>query len=310
MFDVDKFKLNTVKEKDNYGNYTLGPLPTGYGLTIGNVFRRILLSSVEGAALTSVKVVGVKHEYSTIPGVVDDVLTIILRLKRIAFKCHSDEPQTIELDIKGKKVVKAKDIKLTSDVEIANPDLFIAEISDTKGKLRIEMTVEKGAGYSHSDEKERNQVGLIPLDADFSPVKKVTYNVNKTRVGRDTELDEIDIEIYTNNVVTPKEAIEQASAIFYKTALRLTSAIKGIDEEEVEVKTEDVQEDSQSSDLDIDKLNLSARLTHSLIKAGYANLTELEGMSMDQIVEIRGLGKKSAEELVDIMKSYKLEVKE
>ncbi|MBN2016159.1 DNA-directed RNA polymerase subunit alpha [Candidatus Dojkabacteria bacterium] len=312
MIALDKFRFNVAKEKGNIGVYQLGPLPKGYGVTVGNALRRILLSSIEGAAITSVRIAGIKHEYSMIPGVLDDMLSILLKLKKLALRCYSDKPQTIELDVKGKKKVKAKDIKLTSDVEIANPELAITELTDSKAKLNIKMTVEKGAGYVPSDEEKRSQVGVIPLDADFSPVKRVVLKVTKTRVGQQTDLDQVDLEVYTNDALSPRDAFVQAADIYKSITQRLIAVIKGEAEDEGEEVKEKKEKDegSTSSDLDIDKINLSPRLTNSLIKAGYKNLTELEGKTLEEIMEIRGLGKRSAEELVDIMKSYKLKVED
>lgn len=311
MFPPDQFKFNIVEEKKGYASFEIGPLPKGYGVTMGNAIRRILLSGVEGAAVTSVRVAGVKHEYATIPGVLDDVLTILLRLKQLALKCHSSEPQTLELKVKGKKVVTAKDIKCTSEVEIANRDLAITELTDSKAKLDIKIQVEKGSGYVPSDESMRGQVGVIPLDANFSPVTRVILSLSKTRVEQQTDLDQIDLEVHTNEAVSPSEALDQAVEIYHKVTKRLEEVIKGKGEDVAEVKkkkTKKVQ--SKSSDLDIDKLNLSVRLTNSLFKSGYKNLTELEGKSVEEIMEIRGLGQRSAEELIDIMKSYKLKVKD
>ena len=324
MFAIDKFKFKAIKEKKDYGKYTLGPLPRGFGITLANSLRRILLSSIEGAAVTSVKVEGVKHEYSTLPGVMDDVLTILFRFKQLALKCYSSEPQSIELKVKGKKKVFAKNIKLTSEVEIANPGLEITELSDSKAKLGITLVVEKGAGYARSDESKRGQVGVIPLDANFSPVKRVKVDISKTRVGQQIDLDRFTLEIFTNSVISPKEALEQAVDLYHKITKRLVSVVKGGEEgkEDLSYKSadkagaetskgkEEKKKISPSSDLDIDKLNLSARLTNSLLKAGYKNLTELESKSLDEIMEIRGLGQRSAEELVEIMESYKLNVKE
>jgi DNA-directed RNA polymerase subunit alpha len=310
MFAFDQFKLKSVKEEKDYGNFSLGPLPTGYGVTLGNTLRRILLSSIEGAAITSVKINGVKHEYSTIPGVMDDVLSILLKLKQISFKCTSDKPQTLELKVKGKRIVKASDIKITSDVEIANPDTEITELTDQKAKLDIEIQVERGRGYIPTDEGKRGEIGVIPLDANFSPVKRVVISVTKSRVGQQTDLDQLNIEIVTNGTISPRVALEQTFEIYHIITSRLISVMKG---EEAELK-EEVKEakkvDSQSADLDIDKLNLSARLTNSLLKSGYKNLTELEGKSIEELLEIRGLGQRSVEELVDIMKSYKLKIVE
>lgn len=311
MFAIDKFKFTVEKEEDNFGKYSFGPLPMGYGMTIGNALRRILLSSIKGAAITSVKVEGVKHEYSTIDGVADDVLTILLRLKQLAVKCYSDEPQEIELKVKGKKIVTAKDLKLTSDVEIINPDFVITELTDSKAKLDMTIIVEQGAGYIPSDEAKRGQIGIIPLDANFAPVKRVIQKISKTRVGQQTDLDQIDMEIYTNGVVSARDALNEALKIYHTVTKRLLVTISGEEEEEEPVKAVTKKEEkSQSSDLDIDKLNLSTRLTNSLLKSGYKNLTELEGMTTDEIMEIRGLGQRSAEELIDIMRSYKLNIKD
>ncbi|MBU0976451.1 MAG: DNA-directed RNA polymerase subunit alpha [Patescibacteria group bacterium] len=312
MFAVDKFKFKVLEEKEGLGKYSFGPFPKGYGITIGNAFRRILLSSTEGAAITSVSVKGAKHEYSTVPGVLDDVLNIILKLKQLAFKCYSTEPQTLALDVKGKKVVTGKDIKLTAEVEIANPEIEITELTEASAKLNIEIVVEQGVGYHASDESKRKQIGVIPVDSNFSPVKKVVFEIEKARVGQQTDLDEIILTIKTNGVVAPKDVLDQATNIYNKVTSRLVTAITGVAEEEqvVEEASEKDEEESLSSDLDIDKLNLSARLTHSLIKSGYKNLTDLEGKTVEEIMEIRGLGKKSVEELIDIMKSYKLDIKD
>ncbi|MDD3647364.1 MAG: DNA-directed RNA polymerase subunit alpha [Candidatus Dojkabacteria bacterium] len=313
MFAVDKFKFKVLEEKDELGKYSFGPFPKGYGITIGNAFRRILLSSIQGAAITSVSVKGAKHEYSAIPGVMDDVLNIILKLKQLSFKCHSEDPQTLVLDVKGKKVVKGSDIKLTADVELANPEIEITELTDASAKLNIEIIVEKGVGYQASDESKRKQIGVIPVDPNFSPVKRVVFDVGKARVGQQTDLDEIILTIKTNGVVSPKDVLDQATNIYNKVTSRLVAAITGVAEEDQVTGEESdgsEEKESQSSDLDIDKLNLSARLTHSLIKSGYKNLTDLEGKTMEEIMEIRGLGKKSVEELIDIMKSYKLDIKD
>jgi DNA-directed RNA polymerase subunit alpha len=315
MFAVDKFKIKVIEEKKDFGSFEIEPFPSGFGITMGNALRRILLSSIEGACITSVSVSGVKHEYASLPGVYDDVITIVMRLKQLAIRCHSDEPQTIELDVKGKKKVTAKDIKLTSEVEILNPELELTELTTTKAKLQISMQVEKGTGYTLSDESKRSQVGVLPVDTNYSPVKRVGLKVSKTRVGQQVDLDKIQVDIYTNGAIEPSDALEQAAETYNTATKRLLAVVKGeeIDEEDVEEPVPESQEETkqaQSSDLDIDKLNLTARLTNSLLKAGYKNLTELEGMSLEEIMEIRGLGQRSSEELFDFMKTYKLNVKE
>jgi DNA-directed RNA polymerase subunit alpha len=314
MFAVDKFNYKVVKDEKDFGEFVIGPLPRGFGETLSNALRRILLSSIEGAAVTSVKVDGVKHEYSTMPGVIDDVLTVLLRIKKLALKSHSDEPQELILDMKGKKQVTAKDIETTADVEISNPELELTELTDSKAKLKMTITVEKGQGYIPSDESKRGQLGVVPLDANFSPIKRVVVRISETRVGQQTNLDEVTLGIYSNGALSPKEALDQAVDIYFDLVKRLKLVVKGevVEEEEevAEKDEEDTDKISQSSDLDIDKLNLSARLSNALLKAGFKNLTELEGKSLDEIMEIQGLGQRSAEELFEIMKSYKLEVKE
>ncbi len=314
MIAVDIFKFKKIKETSNYGKYEFAPLPMGYGNTIGNALRRILLSSIEGAAITSVRIKGVKHEYSVIPGVYDDVLTILLRLKQLELRSYSDEPQTIELKVSGIRKVTAKDIKLTSAVEIANPDFEITSLTKNDAKLEMSMQVEKGTGYRYGDESKREQIGTIPLDASFSPVKRVVLNVSQARVGQRTDFDQINLEIFTNEVILPGEALKQAVEIYKSVVDRLVNVVTGIQEDEKDEKKEKkssvTKKDESSSDLDIEKLNLSARLTNSLLRAGIKNLTELEGKSVDEIMDIRGLGAKSAEELIEIMKSYKLKILE
>ena len=312
MVDVNNYTLTVHKEDSNYGKYSIGPFPKGFGDTFGNALRRILLSSIEGAAVTSIKVSGVKHEYTTLPGVYDDILTIMLRLKELSLKCFSDEPQIITLSVKGKKKVTASDIELTSEVELANPELHITELTTPNAKLDIEITVTKGTGYKLGDESKRSEVGVIPLDSNFSPVKRVNLTISATRVGQETNFDQIDLEIFTNGAVSARESLNQSVEIYSAITKRLLDIIRGEVKEEVKV-SEKVEEDkqvSESSDLDIEKLNLSVRLTNSLLKAGYKNLVELEGMTNDQITEIRGLGKKSVEELIETMNSYKLKIGE
>ena len=317
MYEVDNFKMKVVEEDDKHGVYQIGPLPKGYGLTFGNALRRILLSSIEGSSVVSVKVGDVKHEYTTLPGVMDDVLTIMLKLKDLALRSHADKSQTLKLEVKGKKAVKASDIELTGEVELANPDLEITELTTKDAKLEIEMEVEKGVGYKLQDESKRSELGVLPLDANFSPVKRVILDIKKTRVGQQTDLDQVNLEIFTNGALPPAEALDQAVIIYHKVTKRMLNVIAGLDEleeeEEVEEDTEESdkaekEEEEASSDLDINKLNLSARLTNSLVRAGYENLTELEGKKVEEIKEIRGIGTKSADELIDIMKSYKLDI--
>lgn len=309
MFDLDKFNIKVVKEENNFGEFEIGPFPTGFGYTIGTPLRRILLASISGAAVTAVKISGVRHEYSTIPGVLDDVLTILIRIKKLAIISHSDEPQIIKLTAKGEKQVTANDITPTSEVEIINKDMFITELTDKNAKLEIEMTVEKGKSYVEADESRRSEVGVIPLDANFNPVKRVAMQIVKTRVGQITELDQIKYTIYTNGVILPSDALKTASEELMSITNRLVKITRGeiVEEIKKEAKQETKEE---STDLDISNLNLSTRLENNLLRAGYKNLTELEGMGRTEVLEIKGMGQKSADELIEVMKNYKLKVKE
>lgn len=309
MFDIDKFSIKIIKEDDEYGEIEIGPFPNGFGHTIGTPLRRILLSSIPGAAITSVKVKGVEHEYATIPGVLDDLLTVLLRLKSVSLVSHSKEPQILQLSAKGKGVVKAGDIETTADVEILSKDTILTELTKSDAKLDIQMTVESGKGYADPDESKRSEVGVIPLDASYSPVKRVAMQVEKTRVGQVTDLDQVKLTIFTNGVVSPSTAIQIAAEEMFGLSNRMMKLAKGeiVDEEE-ESEKEEVRE--ESTDLDISNLNLSTRLENNLLRAGYTNLTELEGMSKIDILEIKGMGQKSADELVEVMKNYKLKVSE
>jgi len=309
MYSLDKFKLIVNKEEDSFGSYSLAPLPKGYGATVGNALRRILLSSIQGAAVTGIKINGIKHEYSSLPGVFDDIHTIKLRLKGLALKNYSKEKQVLKLSVSGKKVVTAKDIQLTGEVECFNPDYVITELTDKNAKLSIEMYVENGVGYHLADETKRSEIGLIPLDADFSPVLRVVLTITQARVGQQIDLDQINLDIYTDGSIKVRDAFNQAVEIYNNVTTRLNKLLRGEIKEEPVVKEAPVKKEN-SEDLDIDKLNLSARLTNGLLKSGYNNLLELEGMTKEQIMEIKGLGQKSVEELLETMNNYKLNIKD
>jgi DNA-directed RNA polymerase subunit alpha len=217
MIEYNLQKIKTIEEKDFYGKFSISPLNKGYGQTVGNTLRRILLSSLKGSAITSVKIQGVDHEYASMDGVLEDVLDIILNIKELKIYSRSDEPQILKISEKGEKVVTAKDIKVTDAVEILDPDQTIVTLTDPKAKFEAELRLESGYGYVLVDNKKRSTVGVIPMDSDFSPVKIVNFDVVSTRVGEDTDLDECIIEIYTKSIkpiLALKNALIEACNVF------------------------------------------------------------------------------------------------
>ena len=216
MIEIEKPKIEIVEisEDNRYGKFVCEPLERGYGTTLGNSLRRILLSSLPGAAITSIRIDGVLHEFSTIPGVRDDVTNIVLNLKSLCFKMYSEEPRVLRLDIKGEKEVSAADIITDPDVEILNPDLHIATLNED-GELHMEMTVERGKGYvaAEKNKKPDHVIGVIPIDSIFSPVQRVNYTVQDTRVGNVTDYDKLILEVWTDGSIRPEESVSRAAAI-------------------------------------------------------------------------------------------------
>jgi DNA-directed RNA polymerase subunit alpha len=217
MIDYNLQQIKTIEENDFYGKFSISPLNKGYGYTVGNTLRRILLSSLKGAAVTSVKIDGADHEYASLDGVLEDVINIMLNIKELKLFSRSNDIEKISISEKGEKIVRAKDINVSESIEVLDPDQIIATLTDSKSKLNIELEVETSYGYKLIDNKKRSYVGVIPLDADFSPVKIVNFQVVNTRVGENTDLDELVIEIYTKSInptLALKNALEEACNVF------------------------------------------------------------------------------------------------
>ncbi|MEX2405585.1 MAG: DNA-directed RNA polymerase subunit alpha, partial [Candidatus Paceibacterota bacterium] len=286
-------KPKIVSEDGNSARFEIDGFYPGYGHTIGNSLRRIILSSLPGAAITSIKVDGVNHEFSTIEGVKEDVITILLNLKKIRIKMETDEPQMLKLSAKGKTEVTAGDIEVTGQVEIVNPDLHIADITNSKTDIHIELMVERGLGYVPKEvhQKEKVDIGTIALDAIFSPIRRVNYEVEKMRVGDRTDFNRLSIFIETDGTITPKEVLEQSIVLMIKQL----KAIVGFQEEEEEVEeeveeTEDGEED-EGHDAEIlktriESLGLPTRTENALIGAN--------------IRTVGGLVRKSASDLLNV----------
>lgn len=302
------------KISKNRAVFEIEELYPGYGLTIGNALRRVMLSSIPGAAITSVKIKDINHEFSTIPGILEDVVEIILNLKQIRFKVFSDEPQTIALKAKGEKQVKAGDIKLVSQVEIANPEILIATLTSKNASLEIEMIVEKGLGYSELEtrKKDKQEIGSIAVDAIFTPIKMINYEVEDMRVGDKTNYNRLKFDIETDGTISPTEAlanaakilIEQFKIITLPSTRNLKSEISDNPEEELHVKEVTKETDEENiAKLKLDDLKLSNRtqniLSNNHIKTVFGilrlrekDLLQLEGMGVKGVKEIKkSLGK-------------------
>lgn len=298
-------ELKSENEKDTTGTFVVEPLHPGFGVTIGNSLRRVLLSSLSGAAVTAFKIDGVSHEFSTIKGVKEDVVQILLNLKRLRFSVHTDQPVRLSVSKSGKGTVTAADIETTADVEVVNPKQVIATLSDTKTKFNMELVVERGRGYVPVEErKEEMEVGMIAIDALFSPVKKVRYKVENTRVGQMTNLDKLVIDIETDGTVSPADAVAKAAQILV---------------EQFSVISGDVQPDSlfgdtvapvddEEGDLDmsIEDLALSPRTTNALMNNDIHTVRELANLSDTDLKDLKGFGAKAHEEVVDKLKELEL----
>ena len=303
MIDIEKPKIEIAEISDDnrYGKFICEPLERGYGTTFGNSLRRMLLSSLEGAAVTSIRIEGVLHEFSTIPGVRDDVTNIVLNLKQLCLKMEGNEPKVIRIDAEGEKEVTAADIICDADIEVLNPDLHIATLNED-GKLKIEMTVERGRGYVPADKNKKpdDTIGVIPIDSIFSPVQRVNYTVQDTRVGNVTDYDKLILEVWTDGSMRPEEAVSKAAGILVMH-LKLFQNMDGIpEEEEVEETTFPEEEEDTSSkvlDMTIEDLDLSVRSFNCLKRANINTVADLTAKTEDDMMKVRNLGRKSLEEV-------------
>ena len=303
MVEIEKPKIETaeISEDNRYGKFVCEPLERGYGTTLGNSLRRILLSSLPGAAITSIRIDGVLHEFSTIPGVRDDVTNIILNLKSLCFKMHSEEPKLIRIDVEGEKEVTAADIVVDADIEILNPELHIATLNK-EGSLHMEMTVERGRGYVSADKNKKpdHVIGVIPIDSIFSPILRVNYTVSDTRVGNVTDYDKLVMEIWTNGSLRPEEAISKAASILI-AHLKLFQNMAGVSEEdEMEEGTFNEAEENATAkimEMTIEDLDLSVRSYNCLKRANINTVANLTAKTEEEMMKVRNLGRKSLEEV-------------
>ena len=300
-FERPNIKCLEIDNETNYAKFVCEPLERGYGVTIGNSLRRILLSSLPGAAITSVKIEGVVHEFSTIANVVEDVPEIIVNLKMVRLKLHANEERTIRIDVKGEGEVTAGDIITDEGVEVLNPDLHIATLSEG-AHLQMEMTVAMGRGYNSAEKnkKDNQPLGVLPIDSIFTPVKKVNYAVENTRVGQNIDFDKLTIELWTDGSLAPYEALSLAAKVMtshLELFIDLSEATKNTQVmiEKEEDKKEKVLE------MSIEDLELSVRSFNCLKRAGISTVEDITNMTEAEMMEVRNLGKKSLDEV-----TYKL----
>nr|WP_304150547.1 DNA-directed RNA polymerase subunit alpha [Mitsuokella multacida] len=316
MIDIEKPKIEIaeISEDNRYGKFICEPLERGYGTTFGNSLRRMLLSSLEGAAITSIRIDGVLHEFSTIPGVRDDVTNIVLNLKELCLKMAGNEPRIIRIDVEGEKEVTAADIICDADIEILNPDLHIATVNED-GKLKIEMTVGRGRGYVPADKNKKpdDTIGVIPIDSIFSPVKRVNYTVQDTRVGNVTDYDRLILEVWTDGSLRPEEAVSKAAGILVMH-LKLFQNMDGLPEEEEEEEAtfpeEEEDDSSKVLDMTIEDLDLSVRSFNCLKRANINTVADLAEKTEDDMMKVRNLGRKSLEEVKKKLEELGLTLKQ
>lgn len=312
QFEKPNYKITDYVEKNNYGKFELEPLERGFGNTIGNALRRVMLSSLPGSAITSVKIDGVLHEFQTIEGVVEDVTTIVLNLKGVVIKKHSKDDKIIRITKEEAGVITAGDLVCDADVEIINPDHVIATIAEG-GKLDMEMTVSSGRGYVRAEENKKllsdKKIGIIAIDSLYSPIERVAYEVQDARVGQDESYDKLVLEVWTNSSMKPEEAIALASRILIE---HLDLVTKLDDIADVTGMMIEKKEDPKQKALEtaIEDLDFSVRAYNCLKRAGIHTLQDLVNKSDSEVMKIRNLGKKSLKEVLDKVKELDLKLRD
>ncbi len=308
MIEIEKPRIECVisSEDNTYGKFVVEPLERGYGITLGNSLRRILLSSLPGIAVTSIKVDGVLHEFSTIPGVVEDVTEIILNVKGLSLDLHGDGPKVVYIDADGEGVVTAADIKADAEVEILNPDHKIATLSGDH-KLYMELTLDRGRGYVSAEKNKHpgQPIGVIPVDSIYTPVTKVNYNVENTRVGQVTDYDKLTLEVWTNGSIKADEAISLGAKIMSEHLNLFIDLSDNAKNAEIMVEKEETKKE-KVLEMTIEELDLSVRSYNCLKRAGINTVEDLTNRTEEDMMKVRNLGRKSLEEVFNKLKALGL----
>lgn len=296
------FKLNVTSEEGNSAVINIEPLEKGFGHTLGNALRRVLLSNLEGAAATQVKVEGVNHQFTTLEGLQENIIDFILNIKGVRFNLVTDGPVTVKIDQKGKKTITAGDLECPAGVEVLNKDHHLGSLTTDKSKLKAEITVDKGVGYVPSDEHGTPEVGVVPVDSTFTPVIKANYSVEATRVGRRTDLDRVVMSLETDGSLSPKEAVEEAAKI-------LSSFFTHVYEPTFDEVAEDAVVINPLMDQSVEELGLPTRITNALKKGGYKKLSDFGKITKEDLMKIKNMGGKSVDDVIDALNAKNIEVK-
>ncbi len=300
MIEIEKPKIECVQSSEDnaYGKFVIEPLERGYGITLGNSLRRILLSSLPGVAVTSIKIDGVLHEFSTVPGVIEDVTEIILNVKSLSMKLYSDGPKIVYIDADGEGPVTAGDIKADSDVEILNPDLHICTLNG-ESRFYMELVVSKSRGYIPAEKNKQagQPIGIIPVDSIYTPVRKVNYTVENTRVGQVTDYDKLTLEVWTNGSIKPDEAISLGAKILSEHLNLFIDLSDHAKHTEIMVEKEETKKE-KVLEMTIEELDLSVRSYNCLKRAGINTVEDLTNRTEEDMMKVRNLGRKSLEEVL------------
>ena len=300
MIEIEKPRIECVDSNSEltFGKFIIEPLERGYGITLGNSLRRVLLSSLPGVAVNSVKINSVLHEFSTIPGVVEDVTEIILNIKELSAKMYCEGPKTVYIDVERDGPVTAADIKSDADIEILNPDLHIATLNG-EGKLYMELVLDKGRGYVSAEKNKYpgQQIGVLPVDSIYTPVKKVNYTVENTRVGQNTEFDKLTLEVWTNGTIKPDEAISLGARVMSEHLNLFIDLSDQAKHAEIMVEKEETKKE-KVLEMTIEELDLSVRSYNCLKRAGINTVEDLTNKTEEDMMKVRNLGRKSLEEVL------------
>ena len=311
-FKTPKIEMTKESEDGKYGRFVVDPLERGFGLTLGNSLRRIMLSSLMGTAVSSIKIEGVLHEFSSIPGVKEDVTEIIMNIKQLSIKNNgnSSEPREAHIDFSGEGVVRASDIQLDPDLEIINPELEIAHLNGADSKLVMELTITNGRGYVSSDKNKRDDqaTGVIAIDSIYTPVERVNMSVQNTRVGQDTDFDKLTLDIFTNGTTTPDEALSVAAKVLSEHLKFFIGLSENAQKAEIMVEQQE-DESAKTLSMSIEELELSVRSSNCLRRAGINTVEELCNKTSDDMMKVRNLGKKSLDEVLLKLKEMGLHLR-
>ena len=299
MIEFEKPNIHKVEETDNYGKFVVEPLERGYGTTLGNSLRRVLIASLPGSAITTMQIDGVLHEFSTVKGVTEDVTQIILNLKKVSLKINSEDQKDLELDVKGPAKVTAGDIQGDSEVSVLNPDLHIETVADG-AELHIKMTADKGRGYlSANDNKARMEdlaIGVLPIDSIYTPIERVNYTVENARVGQRSDFDKLTLDVWTDGSITPTEAVSLGAKILTEHLAMFVNLTETAQNAQVMVEKEETHKE-KTLEMTIEELDLSVRSYNCLKRAGINTVKELTDRTVSDMMKVRNLGQKSLEEI-------------